>query len=260
MKKLTPMSKLKAHFVEFEKVAGFDGKFELTKRSGKTDYICGEDFHKKEIKSDFIRVYKTSKNSSVAFVFNYVDREPTIEIVTKMYDYHLSSAPYTIEEFKILIKKINLYLKNNECRSLYQYIKQTCIISPNEMDDKIKIFKKDFVNKFKQELEQRKTLKNKITKSNEILNENIAVLNEYSESIPEIKEVADLREKIKNLEKIIKNKKFNKKKELNITGLLEAHQNNMDAAYGNIEYLKESALTLNKELPIEMVLNILTDL
>jgi hypothetical protein len=126
LKTITPMSTLKAHFLNLEKALktnGIDYKvWELNKREEQiADKYNEYSFNKKRIVSDFLRIFDLNDFGSIAFSFDFQGLEKedhSVYVTYKIGGEIHSSKNQTLETMKSSLKLINKTLNSSQDKVL----------------------------------------------------------------------------------------------------------------------------------------------
>jgi hypothetical protein len=262
MKISTPMKVLKDHlrnFSELTKDLEFHRK-DLDKKSAKyVPYVFSKK-DSKPVNSDFIKIFSFDKEAlnSFAFKFTFLDsegkniiEEQFFEITFLIDNEFYSSKVYSIVEAKLVLKKINQYLKleNPNRDELF-----TFLINNFKVDNHATI--EEFCKQFYQNSSELMVEYEDEIKNFEMLNirsiKKEAEFNFFVNNIEESKEIILLQQKINDLRKVAQLKRQNKKDELNIELLKEAKiysHNNVQKIFDKIRIF---ALKINKNTKVRI--------
>lgn len=125
-KDITPMSTLKAHFVNLEKALKSNGiQYQVWELNERKEQMADEyneySVNKKAIMSDFLRVIDLKEFGSIGFCFDYKDQKKedhSIYVTYKIDNEIHSSKHQSVETIRISLKMINKTLNSSEEKML----------------------------------------------------------------------------------------------------------------------------------------------
>lgn len=274
----TPMNKLKQHFANFkENVIGYcpTGKAleltcsdELYNHYGSEFYRGRETAIRKEIKSDFIRIYNFDKANSIAFKFTYLGEDKStvledqyMEIILKLDHKYYNSYVYTIEASKEVMRFINKSVKDMKPLDMILFLRENVIPSANEA----KQTTEDFSNTLDYEVAETEHVLGSHIQGfhnlNRAIDRNIKKIREYEWSMPEVQELTKIRQRAHELERIIALNKRKRSKELKI----DENKTERDELNSKIDecknHVKTVGLRINEQfkIPLDLVTNMITE-
>jgi len=249
MKKITPMQRLKDDFNKFKKLTTdiTEKEIVLQKSSSKFNPYGGEygNGHcSKEVKSDFIRIFITSKDKSFAFAFDNIDADLDMVLLTVTIKYKLNIQGSSMKfkqfksKFKELIKTLEILkeVKSLNTESLYTSLEKIFGIGkPTSKEELVKNILKEISKEIKPIKEKQKRKKISLNKISDIVLEN---KNKLEEFISELKQknnyeevhnkFLEIQREFKEIERKIEKEKKEKEKELKYSYYLSRKKSTMN--------------------------------